>query len=393
MNILTLDVETTIANNGNPFDPNNTMCCISLDAGQDDDIVVYDIEYSDNPYGHALQYTREMIDKSDVLCGFNIKFDLHWLRRYGVTSWRDKPIWDVQLAQFIISRQRQRMPSLDQTCLYWGVPIKFDRVKEYWDRGVNTNHIPWDELSQYAANDVAITRMCMDKQLEYLRNNGKHKMEDLIWLSGYDMTILEEMEWNGIMWDVEESLRLAEEADQQLEGLQEELAALYPEIPINIGSNFHVSALLFGGQVKWEVEVPYERTLKNGTVKQAKRKEERSVTLPKLIPPAKGTATATEGYWSVDENVLLNILKLRNPTVTKLVNIVLTYRKLSKRSGTYCNGIPKLISERGWSDNLVHGQLNQCVAVTGRLTSSKPNQQNIDGNLKKLIVSRFNNVD
>ena len=42
-----------------------------------------------------------------------------------------------------------------------------------------------------------------------------------------------------------------------------------------------------------------------------------------------------------------------------------------------------------WETNVLHGQLNQCVARTGRLSSSKPNLQNFDGEIKQLFGSRY----
>jgi DNA polymerase I-like protein with 3'-5' exonuclease and polymerase domains len=56
---------------------------------------------------------------------------------------------------------------------------------------------------------------------------------------------------------------------------------------------------------------------------------------------------------------------------------------------TYYRGLLKLATELNWKENKIHGQLNQCVARTGRLSSSKPNLQNFDGGIKGLFYSRF----
>jgi len=48
-----------------------------------------------------------------------------------------------------------------------------------------------------------------------------------------------------------------------------------------------------------------------------------------------------------------------------------------------------LIEEQNWKRNMIYGQLNQCVARTGRLSSSKPNLQNFDGEIKTLFYSRY----
>ena len=61
---------------------------------------------------------------------------------------------------------------------------------------------------------------------------------------------------------------------------------------------------------------------------------------------------------------------------------------------TYYKGLPNLINEMNWSFGKIYGQLNQCVAKTGRLASSKPNLQNFDSEIKGLFYSRYEeNVD
>jgi DNA polymerase I-like protein with 3'-5' exonuclease and polymerase domains len=64
--------------------------------------------------------------------------------------------------------------------------------------------------------------------------------------------------------------------------------------------------------------------------------------------------------------------------------------KLEKRNGTYYKGLVKLRQEMHWPKNKLHGQYNQCVAKTGRLSSSKPNQQNFDSSLQDIFISGIN---
>lgn len=53
---------------------------------------------------------------------------------------------------------------------------------------------------------------------------------------------------------------------------------------------------------------------------------------------------------------------------------ILDYRKYSKLKSTYTEALPELIDRK---DNRVHTSYNQTVTVTGRLSSSNPNLQNI----------------
>ena len=98
MSYLVLDVETTISNKGNPFDQTNKLCMVGLLTANEK--MIYDIEYSVDPYKESLKQIQLAVDKCDVLVGFNIKFDLHWLARYGIT-FANKRIWDCQLTAFI----------------------------------------------------------------------------------------------------------------------------------------------------------------------------------------------------------------------------------------------------------------------------------------------------
>ena len=74
---------------------------------------------------------QEQLDSSKLIIGFNIKFDLHWLRRVGINiDLLKHKIWDCQLAEFILEGQSKPYPSLNQACGKYSVPLKLDIVKE-----------------------------------------------------------------------------------------------------------------------------------------------------------------------------------------------------------------------------------------------------------------------
>ena len=50
--------------------------------------------------------------------------------------------------------------------------------------------------------------------------------------------------------------------------------------------------------------------------------------------------------------------------------------------------LPQLLEKMEWGEYL-HGQYNQCVAATGRLSSSAPNMQNFSGDVDQLPMSRY----
>jgi len=88
-----------------------------------------------------------------------------------------------------------------------------------------------------------------------------------------------------------------------------------------------------------------------------------------------------------EHEVVEHIQKLDDGT--ELISGILKIRGLSKQYGTYFKGIPDKATESYWKDGMVYGQFNQCVATTGRLSSSGPNMQNIPESALTMFTSRF----
>ena len=76
---------------------------------------------------------------------------------------------------------------------------------------------------------------------------------------------------------------------------------------------------------------------------------------------------------------------------TKIIEDLLEYSKLEKLKNTYLLGWSDLIDKMNWKKDYIYGNLNQCVVVTGRLSSTKPNMQNVDKYTKKFMESRYDN--
>ncbi len=83
------------------------------------------------------------------------------------------------------------------------------------------------------------------------------------------------------------------------------------------------------------------------------------------LTPIKKTKTG----FSTDESVLTALAEEH-----EIPEMILQYRQVAKLKSTYVDGIGSLIDE---PTGRVHGALNQTVTATGRLSSSKPNLQNI----------------
>src|SRR6267143_5248410 len=130
MNVLTSDFETTTWSKGNPFDIRNFAVCLGLKDNDEPAWCDFDLDEPTKNYCNPAEW--------DLFVFFNAKFDCHWLRRCGFKL--PKTIWCCQLAEFVLSGQTKRYPSLEDTSQQYGLGHKIDVVKEtYWSKGINTH--------------------------------------------------------------------------------------------------------------------------------------------------------------------------------------------------------------------------------------------------------------
>ena len=116
---------------------------------------------------HHNYIIQEYIMRADLVVGFNIKHDLHWLKRVGIENAYDLPIWDCQIAEFMLEAQKNPYPSLNKTCEKYGIPLKLDVVAtEYWDKGYDTDEVPLSTLTEYLLGDLDRTERVFLKQCE-----------------------------------------------------------------------------------------------------------------------------------------------------------------------------------------------------------------------------------
>jgi DNA polymerase I len=376
MNILALDTETTIYNKGNPYDSRNKLVCYSWCNEVSNGAAIWNDEER-----HNLQLELDG-SRHPLVVGFNFKFDYSWLAKEGI-DFSNTEIWDVQIAEFLLSHQLQKFPSLNQTCEKYGIPKKLDVVQtEYWDKGIQTDQIPWSVLREYAAHDADVTLQCYHAQTKLMTP----KQKQLCRMMCMDLHVLREMEATGLSYDEELCAKRAQEVDARTSDIRKQLQAIYPNVPINFASGDHLSAFLYGGVVKEEAKEHI------GFFKTGERKGEPKYkniiiehVLPRLYEPLKGSALQKEGMYATDEGTLR---KLKGKK--QVVALLLELAKLEKLNGTYYKGLVALREEMHWPKGQLHGQFNQCVAATGRLSSNKPNLQNFASDLQDVFISRYN---
>lgn len=376
-----LDLETSVkcpigSNKANPHWPENKI--VMGGYGRYDHPII--ISKSD-----CFNWTE--YPKGWLLVGSNIPFDLKYVYRDYENLHEQRGnirVWDCQIAEYLLTRQRTKYASLDQMSTKYGGTVKPSDIKAHWDSGGQTEDIDPAKLEKYLRGDISNTKLVFKAQLKEAVERG---MLPLVMAHMDAAMAITEMEYNGIAINkefVEEQLRvLARKIDISKVGFKEYVLK-NSDIPaelINIDSPKSLSLILFGGTVK-EDKKELAGYYKNGKPKF------KTVKVDKAY---KGFGRDTTGLektvhgWSTDETTLVALFKMGCPVST----FIDTYRDLVKNFSTYYLPIYQLT----FPDGRIHPNLNQTATETGRLSCTEPNLQNQTdkhkSEVKKSYVSRW----
>lgn len=222
----------------------------------------------------ALKEHLVIDDDVTLLVGLNIKFDLIWEMAQSNPSLkaffkRGGSVWCCQYAEYLIEAQHPdyHMVSMDKVVEKYGGTLKLDLVKQLWDQGVPTSQIQEDLLIDYLVGTEAEGRNGGDIGntekifLGQLQRAIEKKMLRTMQLRMDGLCATTEMEFNGLKIDVAEAKRRALELEIELAAATAELDTYIPALPegleFNWSSRFHVSALIFGGTLKYQRRLPY----------------------------------------------------------------------------------------------------------------------------------------
>jgi len=309
-------------------------------------------------------------------------------------------IYDVQLAEHIITGQTSGMSSFNEVLEHYGVPVKLDVVKGYWEQGISTENIPIKILEEYNNDDAEKPLVVREIQLGLL----SEKQLQLLYQQGMDLLVLARTELNGVKFDLEKAKvdheRYKELLLQTEKLLNQYLPDDFPDfVSFNWDSGDQLSCLLYGGSLNYDYYTSEEAIYKSGDKKGLPyvRNHWHTVTvefprrfdpLPKSeVKKTKDDPNATTRYYQVDDPTLRQ-LRARTKEGKQLLSALADKAKYSKIVETFDSIIYKHLERYKWGSYL-HGQYNQNVARTGRLSSSKPNMQNSAEEIDCLLVSRY----
>lgn len=272
--INTFDLETTVGTyfgrKASPFDPANFIVAIGSQRQGAEVLGSY------SKVGiHDPDWFINILSKTKLLVGQNIKFDILWAIRdpRNYQAWMDwvvagGKIWDCQLAEYMLRGMKvsAQMLSLDDMVEMYGGNLKLDEVKAMWDAGIDTPDIPEDLLMRYLCGyqdgdtfvmgDIGNTYAVFEGQFAKAKKRGMMKT---IMLNMCSLICSIEMEHNGMAIDLALGLEHAKELEKEVEELRRKMYEYLPkDLPFqfNWGSPVQLSALIFGGTVKYEQKVP-----------------------------------------------------------------------------------------------------------------------------------------
>jgi DNA polymerase-1 len=262
-----------------------------------------------------------------------LKYDLIMLTRHGLPV---TPLgFDTMIAEWLCNPASR---SLGLKSLAWvRLGMKMTEIEELIGKGKEQRtmaQVPIAEAAAYAAADaVAVFRLMPLLQKE-LANCQATKLFNEIEMPL--VPVLAGMEMAGISLDVDFLARMSQELETRMRELETQVHHAVG-MPFNLNSTQQLSVALF-------------ETLK-------------------LPPPAGTRRNKVSKKYSTSAEVL-EYLRGKHPVVDWL----LEYRELSKLRSTYVDSLPAQINPH---TGRVHTSYSQTTAVTGRLSSSDPNLQNI----------------
>ena len=285
------------------------------------------------PLEQALAALRPALtDPAKPKMGHHLKYDVIVLAEHGLLV---SPLsFDTLLAEWIVNPSSRALGLKDMAYDYLGQSMT--HIEELIGSGKNQismSDVPVEQVAPYAAADAEVPlrlRPLLQSRLDEFSATSLFQTIEMPLVA-----VLVMMERAGIALDSTFLEKMSVE-------LQTRMGEIEREISRSVGYAFNLNSTQQLSKVLFE-------------------------TLH-LEPPDRRKKTAS-GHYSTSADVLEE-LRGRHP----VVDWILEYRELAKLRSTYLEALPKQVNPR---TGRVHTSYSQTTAVTGRLSSSNPNLQNI----------------
>ncbi|MBU2453535.1 MAG: DNA polymerase I, partial [Proteobacteria bacterium] len=278
-----------------------------------------------------LRIFKPVLENPDVKkIGQNIKYDYIVLSRFGITL--QGIAFDTMIASYLLDPSSRRH-GLDKIAmnLFGYKTISYEEVTGKGKNQIGFQQVPISEAVDYASEDADITFMAYEQLKTDIKDQNLSDLMEKIEMPL--IPVLANMEMEGIKVDRNVLKHLSNTFELELKNLERVIYSLAGE-EFNINSSQQLGVILF-------------EKLNLKTQKKTKMKT---------------------GY-STDVEVLTHLAKTH-----ELPEKLLRYRTLGKLKSTYVDALQLLINKE---TGRIHTSFNQTITVTGRLSSSNPNLQNI----------------
>lgn len=284
------------------------------------------------PLARVLEALRPILsDPGRPKVGHHAKFDLLVLARHGVEA--QGLAFDTMVAEWVLNPSAYGLSLKHVAWLRLGVEMT--TIEQLIGKGRGQRSfadVPVSAAAPYAAADADLTLRIARVQEEELRRQGLWKLFTEIEIPL--IPVLVRMELAGIRIDVPFLQQMSKEFERRIQVLAQEIYR-WVGYAFNLDSPRQLSDALFG-----------------------------KLQLPTVNVPRTGT-----GMYSTSSEVLES-LRGTHP----VIELILEYRQLAKLKSTYVDALPRMIHP---ATGRIHPIYHQTGTVTGRISASDPNIQNI----------------
>lgn len=231
---------------------------------------------------------------------------------------------DTAIAAYLVDPAKNEYTIEKLASEYFGTVIEKPEVKQ-----LSLLDDVETDRSEYLAKCAVALGVLNDRIGDKIKENGQEKLYQEVELPL--VTVLAHLEINGFLVDDNQLKEFADKLGEKIDALTNEIYMLAGE-EFNINSPKQLGVILFE---KLELK------------------------------PVKKTKT---GYATNAD--VLEKLRDKHP----IVNFIMEYRQLAKLKSTYCDGLTAVVNP---NTHRIHSVFTQTVTVTGRLSSTEPNLQNI----------------
>ncbi|MDH3608640.1 MAG: DNA polymerase I, partial [Gammaproteobacteria bacterium] len=264
------------------------------------------------------------------IIGHNLKYDRSVLLNHGIRL--DGIQHDTMLESYVCNSVASRH-DLDTLCEkhLQHTNIHFEDVAGKGAKQITFDQVDLDIARDYAAEDAdMVLRLHQEFWSELSKKKKQKELYETIELPM--LKVLSNIERNGVLIDDKQLAKQGKQLTKRIAEVEKEAFEL-ADTPFNLSSPKQIQEILFEKQ-----------------------------GIPVIRKTAKGQPSTAED--------VLQELAVDYP----LPKIILEHRTLSKLKSTYVDKLPTLINPK---TGRVHTSYHQAVAITGRLSSSDPNLQNI----------------